>query len=82
MSRKVLTSPNINLMENASFVKLLSANKQIVGSLRIGLRRGMELRSMRKPNEGEMIIIVGNGASVEVEHIGVVSLKLLVLSTI
>ena len=28
------------------------------------------------PNEGELMITVGNGASVKVEHIGVVSLEL------
>ena len=35
-----------------------------------------EFRSRRMPNEGELMITVGNEASVKVEHIGVVSLEL------
>ncbi|RDX85786.1 hypothetical protein CR513_32960, partial [Mucuna pruriens] len=35
-----------------------------------------EFKSIHKPNKGEMMIIIGNGASLDVEHIGVISLKL------
>ncbi|RDX64668.1 hypothetical protein CR513_56754, partial [Mucuna pruriens] len=47
-----------------------------ISNLKIGLRKRKEFKSKQKLNKGDMVIIVGDEASLEVKLIGVVSIKL------
>ncbi|KAH9697754.1 Integrase catalytic domain-containing protein [Citrus sinensis] len=63
------------LRESATFVRNLGTRELNVGDLKRGWKI-KELRSRRKPNEGELIVHMGNGVTAKVESIGVVRLHL------